>query len=69
MINQIRGFLLERGIAFPKGPANLRKKMVILEDAERNLAPPAKAARRYLAGVEATRRDIANISEEIEHIR
>jgi len=26
LINQIRGFLLERGIAFPKGPANLRKQ-------------------------------------------
>ena len=35
LINQIRGFLLERGIAFPKGPANLRNHMpAILEDSE-----------------------------------
>lgn len=37
LINQIRGFLLERGIAFRKGPANLRNQMpVILEDAEQS---------------------------------
>jgi transposase len=40
LINQIRGFLLERGITFAKGPANLRKQMpAILEDAEQNLTP------------------------------
>ena len=40
LINQIRGFLLERGIAFRKGPANLRNQMpLILEDAEQNLTP------------------------------
>jgi len=45
LINQIRGFLLERGIAFPKGPANLRKQMpVILEDAERNMGPLVSTA-------------------------
>jgi transposase len=27
LINQIRGFLLEWGIVFAKGPANLRKQM------------------------------------------
>jgi transposase len=40
VINQIRGFLLERGISFPKGPAHLRKQMAsILEDADQNLTP------------------------------
>src|SRR3954447_10203930 len=40
LINQIRGFLLERGITFAKGPAHLRKHMpAILEDAEQNLTP------------------------------
>src|SRR5512135_2017533 len=39
VINQIRGFLLERGIIFAKGPANLRRQMPsILEDAEQNLS-------------------------------
>jgi transposase len=40
VINQIRGFLLERGISFPNGPAHLRKQMAgILEDADQNLTP------------------------------
>jgi len=40
IINQIRGFLLERGVTFAKGPANLRNRMpAILEDAEQNLSP------------------------------
>ena len=38
LINQIRGFLLERGITFPKGPSHLRKNMAdIVEDADANL--------------------------------
>ena len=40
VINQIRGFLLERGITFAKGPAHLRNNMAsILEDAEQNITP------------------------------
>src|SRR6267378_2728019 len=40
IINQIRGFLLERGITFAKGPANLRSQMpAILEDAELKISP------------------------------
>jgi transposase len=70
LINQIRGFLLERGIAFPKGPANLRNQMpVILEDAEQNITP---RMRRLLADLwqewKQLEADITNISEEIEHI-
>jgi len=70
LINQIRGFLLERGIAFPKGPANLRKQMpVILEDAERNITA---RMRRLLDDLwqewKQLEANITKISEEIEHI-
>jgi len=40
IINQIRGFLLERGISFNRGPMNLWKEMpLLLEDAEQSLTP------------------------------
>jgi transposase len=40
VINQIRAFLLERGISFRKGPASLRRQMPeILENAEERLSP------------------------------
>ncbi len=40
VINQIRAFLLERGITFPKGPASLRRQMPeILENADAQLSP------------------------------
>jgi transposase len=40
VINQIRAFLLERGITFRKGPASLRRQMPeILENAEVQLSP------------------------------
>ena len=70
LINQIRGFLLERGIAFPKGPANLRNQMpVILEDAEQDITP---RMRRLLADLwqewKQLEANITKISEEIEHI-
>lgn len=40
VINQVRAFLLERGITFRKGPANLRKQMPeILENGEAQLSP------------------------------
>jgi transposase len=40
VINQLRAFLLERGITFPKGPASLRRQMPeILEDGEQQLSP------------------------------
>jgi len=46
VINQIRAFLLERGISFRKGPATLRRQMPeILENAEEKLSP---AMRRLL---------------------
>jgi transposase len=40
VINQIRAFLLERGITFRKGPASLRRQMPeILENADVQLSP------------------------------
>ena len=40
VINQIRAFLLERGIIFRKGPASLRRQMPeILENADEKLSP------------------------------
>jgi transposase len=40
VINQIRAFLLERGVIFPKGPASLRRQMPeILENADAPLSP------------------------------
>lgn len=70
LINQIRGFLLERGITFAKGPAHLRKNMpAILEDAEQNLTP---RMRNLLAQVwqewKQLEIDIDTITEQIERI-
>ena len=40
LINEIRGFLLERGITFAAQPIHLRKNLpVVIEDAEQNLSP------------------------------
>jgi transposase len=40
LINEIRGFLLERGITFPAQPIHLRKNLAtVMEDAEQNLSP------------------------------
>jgi transposase len=53
VINQIRGFLLERGITFAKGPANLRSQMpAILGDAEQNLSARMRSLLDHLAGAE-----------------
>jgi transposase len=70
VINQIRGFLLERGITFAKGPANLRNQMsAILEDAELNISP---RMRMLLACVwqewKQLDTEIATASDEIERI-
>src|SRR5512147_897057 len=72
VINQIRGFLLERGITFPQGPANLRRQMpALLEDAGQNLTPRMRGLLAYLwqewkqleADVERVSREIAAIAE------
>src|SRR5512142_27124 len=44
VINQIRAFLLERGVTFRKGPASLRRQMPeILENADTQLSPRMRA--------------------------
>jgi transposase len=70
VINQIRGFLIERGITFPKRPANLRNHMAaLLEDAEANLSP---RMRRLLELVwrewKQLEADIEEANDEIERI-
>lgn len=70
LINQIRGFLLERGIAFAKGPAHLRNNMAaLLEDATQNITPRMRA---LLDGVwqewKQLEIEITAISEQIERI-
>ena len=62
--------MLERGIVFRKGPANLRKQMPsILEDAEQNITP---RMRTLLADLwqewQQLEADINRVSEEIERI-
>jgi transposase len=40
VINQLRAFLLERGMVFDKSPAKLRQQMpAVLENADENLTP------------------------------
>lgn len=70
LINQIRGFLLERGLVFAKRPANLRRHMpLVLEDADANLTP---RLRRLLADLweewKQVQGDIASLDEEMEQI-
>lgn len=70
VINQIRGFLLERGITFAKGPANLRHQMpALLEDADQNLTPRMRSLLDHLwqewKGLNA---DIESVSDEIDAI-
>jgi transposase len=70
VINQIRGFLLERGIIFSKGPVHLRKHMPdLLENAESNLTPRLRNLLAQLwqewTQLEA---DIESTSEQIESI-
>jgi transposase len=70
IINQMRGFLLERGITFAKGPANLRNHMpAILEDADENLT---LRMRNLLAQIwqewKQLEIDISTISNEVERI-
>jgi transposase len=70
VINQIRGFLLERGITVAKGPANLRKQMpTMLEDAAQNLTPRMRQLLDHLwQEWKRLEMDIASYQEEIERI-
>lgn len=70
LINQIRGFLLERGIVFAQRPANLRRQLpLVLEDADANLTP---YFRRLLNDLwhewKQVQADITALDEEVEQI-
>jgi len=70
VINQIRGFLLERGITFAKGPAKLRNQMsAILEDAEQSLSTRMRnLIARLWQEWKQLETDVENASEEIDRI-
>jgi transposase len=70
VINQIRGFLLERGITFATGPANLRRQMpAMLEDADENLTPRLRNLLAHLGREwKQLDNDVDRISDEIDAI-
>ncbi len=70
VINQIRGFLLERGITVPRGPANLRHQLpTILEDADLKLSPRMRnLLGRLWEEWKQLENDVESASEEIERI-
>jgi transposase len=70
VINQIRAFLLERGISFAKGPASLRRQMPeILENAEERLSPRMRRLLDFLwqewNGLQA---QIESLNDDVEQI-
>jgi len=70
VINQIRGFLLERGLTFGRGPAQLRNRMAeVLEDADNSLTPRMRILlERLWVEWKQLESDIAVAAEEIEQI-
>ena len=70
LINQIRGFLLERGIVFAQGPANLRRQMpAILEDAEQKITPRMRNLLDHLwQEWKSLNAEIESISDEVDAI-
>jgi len=70
LINEIRGFLLERGITFAAQPIHLRKSMpVVIEDAEQNLSPRLRwLLDRMWQEWKQTETEIEAITDEIERI-
>jgi transposase len=75
LINQIRGFLQERGIVFAKGPASLRKHIAeVIEDADSNLTPRMRTLlnrlwvewRQLDFDIETATQDIERIAGEDE---
>jgi len=70
LINEIRGFLLERGITFPVQPIHLRKNLpTVVEDAEQNLTPRLRWLRNRLwQEWKQTEIDIETVTDEIERI-
>jgi transposase len=70
VIDQIRGFLLERGITFSRGPAKLRSQIAtILEDADTNLTPCVRNLLDHLwQEWKPLEVDIATVSKDIDTI-
>ena len=70
LINEIRGFLLERGLTFAARPIYLRKNLpTVIEDAEQNLSPRLRwLLDRLWQEWKQTEIDIKAITDEIEHI-
>ncbi len=70
LINEIRGFLLERGITFPVHPIHLRKNLpTVVEDAAQNLTPRLRwLLDRLWQEWKQTEIDIETVTDEIERI-
>jgi transposase len=70
LINEIRGFLLERGITFSTQPIHLRKNLpTVVGDAEQNLSPRLRwLLDRLWQEWKQTEIDIKAITDEIERI-
>src|SRR5438045_9165068 len=71
LINEIRGFLLERGLTFAARPIYLRKNLpTVIEDAKQNLSPLLRwLLDRLWQEWKQTEIDIKAITNEIERIR
>jgi transposase len=70
LINEIRGFLLERGLTFAARPIYLRKNLpTVIEDAEQNLTPRLRWLLDWLwQEWKQTEIDIKTVTDELERI-
>jgi len=70
LINEIRGFLLERGITFAAKPIHLRNNLpLVIEDLEQNLSPRMRwLLERLWQEWKQMEIDIKTVTEEIERI-
>ena len=70
LINQIRGFLLERGITFAADPIHLRKNLpIVIEDADQNLSSHLRSLlERLWQEWKQLEIDVKAITEEIERV-
>ena len=70
LINEIRGFLLERGITFPAQPIHLRKTLpTVVEHAEQNLTPRLRwLPDRLRQEWKQTEIDIEKVTDEMERM-
>ena len=70
LINEIRGFLLERGITFAAQPIHLRKNLPgVIEDAEQNLSPRLRwLLDRMWQEWKQIETNVEGVTDEIERI-